>query len=163
DGSVVLPADVGFDLAFSGTMATGDQFVIRPTFLAAKNISSEITDPRAIAASQTVNTLPGDNRIALELADLKTKSKLLGGTTTFSQSYEQLVADVGTKTHSASINRAAQEALFNQAKEARENGSGVNLDEEAANLIRFQNAYQAAAQAVSISRSIFDTLIGAVR
>ncbi len=163
DGSVVLPADVGFDLAFSGTMATGDQFVIRPTFLAAKNISSEITDPRAIAASQTVNTLPGDNRIALELADLKTKSKLLGGTTTFSQSYEQLVADVGTKTHSASINRAAQEALFNQAKEARENGSGVNLDEEAANLIKFQNAYQAAAQAVSVSRSIFDTLIGAVR
>ena len=71
------------------------------------------------------------------------------------QSYEQLVASVGTKTHSASINRAAQEA--------RENVSGVNLDEEAANLIRFQNAYQAAAQAVSISRSIFDTLVGAVR
>jgi flagellar hook-associated protein 1 FlgK len=137
--------------------------VVRPTFLAAKNISSEITDPRAIAASEAVNTLPGDNRNALKLADLKTKSKLLGGTATFLQSYEQLVANVGTKTHSARINRSAQEALLNQAREARENVSGVNLDEEAANLIKFQNAYQAAAQAISISRSIFDTLIGAVQ
>ena len=161
DNSTVLPIDVGFDLALTGTLTAGDQFFIRPTFQVAKNITSQLTDPKAIAASQSASTLPGDNRIALELAGLRTATTLSGGSTSFSQAYEQLVGNVATATQSARVSRSAQEALYNQAREARENVSGVNLDEEAANLIKFQNAYQAAAQAVSISRTIFDTLLGA--
>jgi flagellar hook-associated protein 1 FlgK len=53
--------------------------------------------------------------------------------------------------------------LLSQATQARENLVGVNLDEEAANLIKFQNSYQAAAQAISVANSLFDTLIGVVR
>jgi len=53
--------------------------------------------------------------------------------------------------------------LLEQARTTRESLSGVNLDEEAANLIKFQNAYQAAAQAVSMANSLFETLIGVVR
>jgi flagellar hook-associated protein 1 FlgK len=53
--------------------------------------------------------------------------------------------------------------LLNQARQTRENLAGVNLDEEAANLIKFQNAYQAAAKAVTVANSLFDTLIGALR
>ncbi len=161
DNSTVLPIDVGFDLALTGTLTAGDQFFIRPTFQVAKNITSQLTDPKAIAASQSASTLPGDNRIALELAGLRTATTLSGGSTSFSQAYEQLVGNVATATQSARVSRSAQEALYNQAREARENVSGVNLDEEAANLIKFQNSYQAAAQAVAISRTIFDTLLGA--
>jgi flagellar hook-associated protein 1 FlgK len=73
------------------------------------------------------------------------------------------VADVGSQTHAASVSKSAQETLLKQATGAKENISGVNLDEEAANLIKFQNSYQAAAKAVSVANSLFDTLIGAFR
>ncbi|MGZ8200956.1 MAG: flagellar basal body rod C-terminal domain-containing protein, partial [Methylosarcina sp.] len=74
-----------------------------------------------------------------------------------------LVSKIGTLTQSASASLSAQGVLLNQAKQSRENLVGVNLDEEAANLIRFQNAYQAAAKAISVANSLFDTIIGAVR
>lgn len=163
DNTVIPAANVGFDVAFTGTMTAGDQFFIRPTYQAAQSITTLISDPNEIAASQTATTIPGDNRIALQLAALETQAPLLGGTTSLVASYGQLVADVGAKTHSANINRSAQEALLSQAQQSREAVSGVNLDEEAANLIKYQNSYQAAAQVVSVANSLFDTLIGAFR
>ena len=88
---------------------------------------------------------------------------MLGGKVTFNGAYGQLVAKVGSATHSAKISNSAQEALLNQAKQAQENLAGVNLDEEAANLIKFQQSYQAAAKVIAIASSLFDTLIGAIR
>jgi flagellar hook-associated protein 1 FlgK len=70
---------------------------------------------------------------------------------------------VGRKTQSAEANLTAQEGLLNQTIAAKDSVSGVNLDEEAADLVRFQQAYQAASQVVLTSRTIFDTLIGAFR
>ena len=126
-----------------------------------------ITDPVKIAAAGTTggsgSPIPGDNTVALSLANLEKQSVLLGGKVTLNGAYSQLVAKVGTLTHAAKISSSAQEVLFNQAKQARENLAGVNLDEEAANLIKFQQSYQAAAQAIAIASSLFDTLIGAVR
>ncbi len=57
----------------------------------------------------------------------------------------------------------SQTAIYNQAMAAQQSVSGVNLDEEAANLVRFQQAYQASAQVISTASSIFDALLGAVR
>ena len=151
----------GFTLSTSG-VSTTDSFLIRPTFDAAKKITALITDPAKIAAAVTTGA-PGDNTVALRLADLEKKSVLLGGKATFNDAYGQLVAKVGTLTNAAKISSSAQEVLLNQAKQNRENLAGVNLDEEAANLIKFQQSYQAAAQVVSVARSLFDTLIGAVR
>ena len=107
--------------------------------------------------------IPGDNSVALGLASLEKKSSLLGGKSSLSNAYGQLVSQVGTLTNSAKTNSSAQEALLNQAKQSRESLAGVNLDEEAANLLKFQQSYQAAAQVVSIASSLFDTLIGAMR
>lgn len=152
----------GFDVATNG-MVAGSSFFIRPTFNAAKNIDIAVTDPRKIAASATAATVPGDNEVALKLAGLETQSVLNSGTDTITDAYGQLISDVGSSTHSANVARSAQETLLNQAQAARENIAGVNLDEEAANLIKFQNSYQAAAQAVAVASSLFDTLIGAVR
>ncbi|GAB4290854.1 MAG: flagellar hook-associated protein FlgK [Thiohalomonadaceae bacterium] len=105
----------------------------------------------------------GDNGNALKLAAIDGLPILAGGTTTFQNAYGQMVSDVGARTHQASVDLGAQEALVNQAEMALESLSGVNLDEEAANMLRFQQAYQATAQLITVAQSLFDTLLNAVR
>jgi flagellar hook-associated protein 1 FlgK len=153
----------GFTLNLTSAPAGTSSFLIRPSFEAAGKLDLNISDPMEIAASGSALTIPGDNTKALELANLGTKSVLSGGHSSFSEAYGQLVGRIGTLTQSAAASRSAQEVLLNQARQTRENLVGVNLDEEAANLIRFQNAYQAAAKAISVANSLFDTIIGAVR
>lgn len=106
---------------------------------------------------------PGDNSNALALGELQGERLLDGGNATLEGSYNTLIAEVGTRTRQAEIGARAQESLLRQAQEQRESISGVNLDEEAANLLRYQQAYQAAAQVISVTSTIFDTLINAVR
>ena len=105
----------------------------------------------------------GDNRNARRLADLQVANLMMGGTATFANTYGALIADVGTKTHQAQNNADVQGHLLGQAETAKSAVSGVNLDEEAADLVRFQQAYQAAAQVISVANSLFDSLLGAVR
>ncbi|MGB4498719.1 MAG: flagellar hook-associated protein FlgK [Methylococcaceae bacterium] len=156
-----LPATVdGITINEISTPSGYASFTIRPTYQAAKNIDAVIVDPKEIAAGTT--TAEGDNTNALALANLETQGTLLDGRT-FSQSYQHMVAQVGASANAAAVSLSAQKALNNQAIEARANFAGVNLDEEAANLIKFQNAYQASSQVIAISRSLFDSLIVAVR
>lgn len=105
----------------------------------------------------------GDNRNANLLADLQTDLTMFGSTASFQDVYGQVVADVGRRTQSADANAIAQRGLLEQTVASKDSLSGVNLDEEAANLLRFQQAYQAASQVVLTSRTIFDTLLGAFR
>ena len=158
----------GVTLEIDSTPNVGDQFFIRPSYRAAANLTVNVTDPRKIAAASSlapdgVTALPGDNRNMLKLADLMNNSGMFGNSATFQEAYAQVVSKVGGLTHSADINAAAQAALLERATEDRENISGVNLDEEAANLIKFQQSYQAAAQSISTASSLFDSLIDAVR
>jgi flagellar hook-associated protein 1 FlgK len=161
-----LAPNIGFSVTFNpiGALTTNDSFEFSPVFDAAKNfkLNPAITTPGQIAAASNLN-LKGDNSNALKLAGMASTKFMLGGTQSLTVVYDQLVADVGSKTHTASVSRTAQDVLLNQATGARENIAGVNLDEEAANLIKFQNSYQAAARAVSVANSLFETLIGAVR
>ncbi len=111
----------------------------------------------------------GDNRNALLLSSLQTSNTMLGGTggagetATFQEAYGQLVSDVGSRTRQAEVNFESTEGLLERHKTALSAVNGVNLDEEAANLIKFQQAYQAAAQVISVANTLFDTLLGAVR
>ncbi|OUR82829.1 flagellar hook-associated protein FlgK [Cycloclasticus sp. 46_120_T64] len=105
----------------------------------------------------------GDNRNANLLADLQKALTLTGGTASFQDAYGGIVSDVGRKVQAAEANGLAQRGLLNQTIASKDSISGVNLDEEAANLIRFQQAYQAASQVILTSRAIFDTLLGAFR
>ena len=160
-------AGPGFSITTNAAVAANDSFLIRPTYEAAQNLKTLITDPSKIAAAGTTGgvglPITGDNTVALKLAELEKQTALMGGKTSLSGAYGQLVAQVGTLTHTAKISSAAQETLLNHAKQSRENLAGVNLDEEAANLVKFQQSYQAAAQVVSVANSLFDTLIGAIR
>jgi len=104
-----------------------------------------------------------DNKNALALAALQTKPTLLNGTSDYAQTYGQLVSRVGSRTHELDINRQAQKLLLDQAIESREEVSGVNLDEEAAEMIRYQNMYQANAQVIAAANQTFQVLMDAFR
>lgn len=184
DVSALPGIDITVDLSGGQTISVGDEFLARPTYSAAQKIGINIDDPRKIAAATNVEVdpvtkqpvldglgnpviingaMPSDNRNALQLAELRNKTSLSGGSASFGSSYSQIVSDVGALTQASEYSSSAQEALLNQAKESRESLAGVNLDEEAANLIKFQQAYQASAQSISVARSLFETLISAVR
>lgn len=105
----------------------------------------------------------GDNRNALLLSATANMKLMANGTASIIDSYSALVADVGSDTKQAELNALAQSRVLDQAVATRESISGVNLDEEAANLVRFQQAYQAAAQVITVANAMFDTLLNAVR
>ena len=137
-GQFALFGDLTFEM--SGVPAVGDQFLIE---------------------DNTGGT--ADNRSALALGGLQSSFLMLGGTATFQGTYSQLVSSVGSMTHFAEINYRSQEGLLQSHEDSLLSVSGVNLDEEAANLLKFQQAYQAAAQMINISETMFETLMGAVR
>ena len=83
------------------------------------------------------------------------------GAISINENYAQLIASVGGTSSQIQAGLAAQEVVFDNAQEAVLAKSGVNLDEEAANLIRFQQAYQAAAQVVNVTKTLFDSLLAA--
>ncbi|ARS49540.1 MAG: flagellar hook-associated protein FlgK [Pseudomonas sp.] len=107
-----------------------------------------------------------DNRNALNLVNLQNKSVIgvnPGAPTTtgssFSDAYGDLVERVGTLTSQARVDGQATSAILKQATDNRDSISGVNLDEEAAKLIQFEQYYQASAQIIQVARNLFDTLI----
>jgi flagellar hook-associated protein 1 FlgK len=126
----------GVNLAISGTPGDKDKFTVGP------NTSGV-----------------GDSRNMVLLAALQTKNILDGGKTTFQGSYAQTVAFVGNKTRETQINGAASQTLLDQTTAAQSSVSGVNLDEEAANLLRYQQAYQASGKVMQIASTLFDTLL----
>jgi flagellar hook-associated protein 1 FlgK len=111
-----------------------------------------------------------DNRNALKLADLQSKATIgvdpaAPGSTgvSFADGYGDLVERVGTLTAQARLDGEATTAILKQATDNRDSLSGVNLDEEAANLIKFEQYYNASAQIIQVARSLFDTLISSFR
>lgn len=110
----------------------------------------------------------GDNVNIANMASLQSKKIMYatgGGTPTESLlgGYSKMAVNVGSFVRSAEVNFESQQASYNFIFERRESISGVSLDEEAANLMRFQQAYQAAAQIMQASQTMFQTLLGVVR
>ncbi len=137
-GDTTITAN-GWQLVIRGTPAEGDVFQVR---------------------DNTGGV--GDNGGALTLGALAGQRTLAGGTATLSEGYAQVVADVGVKTQRSKLNADVQAQLLQQAQAQRDSVSGVNLDEEAANMLRFQQAYQAAAQVIATAGTMFDSLLAAV-
>lgn len=101
-----------------------------------------------------------DNRNALMLSNLQLDDLLEGGS--YQDIYGTLIERVGTKTSVSVINRDASQSVLTSTQDSIASLSGVNLDEEAAKLIQFQQAYQASAQLISTSQTLFDTLLNSV-
>jgi len=159
----VLSSPPGGTLAYNpATDSAGKQFTIAAAGNASFSISGVPADGDSFVIGNNTGA-NGDNRNALALSDLQTQNLLLNGTSTFQDTFGQMVADVGTRTRQAEISSLATGSLLNQAVEARESLSGVNLDEEAANLLKFQQAFQAAAQVISTADRLFQELLNAFR
>jgi len=105
-----------------------------------------------------------DNRNMLLMANLQTANTMVpgssgGATTSYQGAYSQLVSFVGNKAAEIKVTAAAQQNMLTQAQSAQQSLSGVNLDEEAANLLRYQQAYQAAGKMMQIATTLFNTLL----
>jgi flagellar hook-associated protein 1 FlgK len=129
----------GWTIQITGNPAVGDSFTVQPNTAGV-----------------------GDNRNGLQLAELQNSRTLVGGKATYEEAYGQMVTDVGSKTRQSEINLSAQEVMLEQSMASRDSVSGVNLDEEAADLIRFQQAYQASAQVIGAADAVFQALLDAV-
>ncbi|QSA98366.1 flagellar hook-associated protein FlgK [Methylococcus sp. EFPC2] len=166
---VITHEGVQFDVTGA---AVGDTFLVLPTRHAASDIALDpgLSDPSMVAAARNSTATPAtppphgpalsDNGNALALLDLQNAKLLLNGRASYQEAYNGIVGEIGTLAKTAEINVTAQKNLLDNARQRRESQAGVNLDEEAANLIQFQQAYQAAAQTVATARTTFDTLLG---
>ncbi|MEM6984164.1 MAG: flagellar hook-associated protein FlgK [Pseudomonadota bacterium] len=139
----------GFDFNIEGVPATGDTFNLEFN----EGGFDDNRNGQKLANLQNTD-LVRQNVVASASAD---------NHKTLNQAYAGLVTDVGVVTSQAMTNGAAFDALAQQSEAWYESLSGVNLDEEAANLLRFQQSYAASAQVLSAARSIFDTLLSAAR
>jgi flagellar hook-associated protein 1 FlgK len=105
----------------------------------------------------------GNNNNAVEMAKLSDTKLMNNGTGTLTSVFENTKLDIGSQTKSAEVRVGSATAIYQQASTRVQSESGVNLDEEAANLLRFQQSYQAAARIMTTAQTIFDTLLSSVR
>lgn len=163
----------GMVFSFTGSAAAGDRLILEPLSAQAGALRPVQTDPARLAAAaptttdaagNVVATGPGsgDNRNAQALAALSAQGVVDGGRTSLVGLHQRLVTDNGVKAQQAGLQRDARAAIRDQTLAARESLSGVNLDEEAADLIRFQQAYQASARVIQVADTLFQTLLQAV-
>lgn len=108
---------------------------------------------------QTNTAVQGDNRNMIALAALQNDRSIFQGRGTFGEIYANTVNNLGSVVVQASISRDAQQVLTDEAKATRDGVSAVSLDEEAANLLRFQQAYQASAQIIQAANKLFDSIL----
>ena len=132
----------GISVTIAGTPANGDSFTVMNSGASAGT---------------------SDNSNALLMANLQTQKVLSNGSNTLSSEFNQLVTQNATQESSASSNQSAYQTLNTQATTAQQSYSGVNLDEEAANLIKYQQAYQAAAKVMQVASTLFDTILNSLQ
>jgi len=124
------------------------------------SLSDEVlADVNNIAAALEANK-PGDNRIALAVSKLQHEKVLGGGTTTFEEQYLKSVGNIGLQTGKSKIDEEQSHGILAQAKSFKERLAGVSLDEEAANMVRYQNAYEASAKVIRASDEMFKAVLG---
>jgi flagellar hook-associated protein 1 FlgK len=126
----------GWSTQVSGVPSNGDTFTVRRN----TNATTDGTNILLMAALQTANTL-------------------VNGTASYQGTYGQLIGQVGSQTRELTVTSQAQTNLLDQITKSQQAVSGVNLDEEAANLLRYQQAYQAAGKAIQIANTMFETIL----
>lgn len=148
----------------SGKKITGINFFKEPLELkrAAEyiSLSNEVLEDANNIATAVEPDKPGDNRVAIAISKLQHEKILGEGTTTFEEQYHKSVGEVGLQTGKSKIDLEQSAGILAQAKSFKERLSGVSLDEEAANMVRYQNAYEASAKVIKASDEMFKAVLG---
>ncbi|SDK06066.1 flagellar hook-associated protein 1 FlgK [Ferrimonas sediminum] len=113
--------------------------------------------------SMNLDFAVGDNANAVEMGKIPNIKLLDGGKSTLIDTFQGVITEVGSQAAAAEVGMNSAQAVFAQAQNRVESESGVNLDEEAANLLRFQQAYQASARIMTVAQETFDTLFTSLR
>jgi len=146
-------------------LAEGSQFGVSPVY----NPSAYITinsaiqnDVQNVAAgflSPSGDVFAGDGRAAVEIAAIRNTSVMVGSMRTFDDFFADSVTNVGLKGEQAETNHLSQTAIMDDLRNMRESISGVNIDEELAEIMKFQHGYNAAAKFITVWDSLIDTII----
>ncbi|MTI12482.1 flagellar hook-associated protein FlgK [Sansalvadorimonas verongulae] len=173
-GTAPSPGDpaISFDgLQFSvngtETLDDGDIYLIQPVRRGADEIGVAVDNARSLAFAADPNS-PGDNKTLQAIVDLQNKGlvsdglvngSVVDGGVNLGEGYTRLVGRVAVMTSQVKTELDTSQSLYEQARDARDGYSGVNLDEEAMSLVRAEQAYAASAQVISVAQSTFDTLL----
>ncbi|MGY8765790.1 MAG: flagellar basal body rod C-terminal domain-containing protein, partial [Nitrospinaceae bacterium] len=159
----------GFAVSISGTPAIGDSYKLSASESAARNfsVSSEIlSNSNKISAGLNSSTDGGNARA---LTDLQSKLvfdnvtlKAGSGTFTFDEFYSSIVSTVGIQSYASRSTLSQKDGILLQLNTRRESISGVSIDEEMINMIKFQQAFNAAARLIGVAEEMMDNLINRV-
>jgi flagellar hook-associated protein 1 FlgK len=164
--------NAGFSLSIStGAVSTGDQFLLRPTYSGASSysVTATISDIATAAVGTSVQPdpvvtpAPGDNSNVLAMLAKQTSLVMNGGLSSYQDTLGGLISTVGNKSAELKATSAYAEQWQQSSSIAMENYSGINLEEEAANLLRYQQAYQASGTVLQMARQMFDSILGIMR
>lgn len=154
-----------FNRADAVTSLDGAQFAVSPVMSPADymEVNPAVTgDVRSVAAA-FANTIgdadPGDARAAVEIAAMRNTKVMIGTGRTFDDYFAESVTNVGLKGEQAQNQLASQNKIMDDLRSLRDSISGVNIDEELADIIKFQHGYNAAAKFVTVQEELLDTLI----
>lgn len=124
-----------------------------------KAIKTDVQTIAAGFADQDGTLNPGDNRTAVAIAAIRNTAVMVGDTRTFDDYFADTVTNIGLKGEQAARSLETQVAIMKELKEKRDAVSGVNVDEELADIIKFQHGYNAAAKFISTMNDMLDTVI----
>ena len=127
------------------------------------DLSDEVKNDLSNIVTALEPNSPGDNRIAVGISKLQHEKFMEGGTATIEEHFLKSIGRIGIEVGKARLDAEQADGILSQAKDLRERLSGVNLDEETANLIRFQQAYQASAKVMQTADDMFKTVLNIKR
>ena len=149
----------GIQVVLSGTVVAGDEFSVNSYTGTATSISTSLTNGSRVAASSTRTGVPGNNANAIALVALQTKSIVAIGNTTFGDAYRVAATSVGVAAQSADTRLDAQTILHEQLESFRAQSSGVSIDEELVDMLKYQRLFNAASRLIIITNEMLQTLL----
>ena len=151
----------GMKMTIDGPMTSNETFTAQADPQAATKLAVSFTDVSKIAAAQTAADLPGDNTNAQAIAGLVNQN-FVANTDPVSF-YSNIVSTAGADSQSATTYVSFETSMVNQLESQRQSTSGVNLDEEAVNMVQYQKSYEAAAKMISVASDLLETLMGIIQ
>jgi len=148
-----------------GALSNGSQFAVSPVFNPSayievnQAIKNDVMNVAAGYRDASNGAASGDGRAAVEIASIRNSNIMVGGNKTFDDYFADAVTNVGLKGEQAETNLISQNAIMDDLRQLRDSISGVNIDEELAEIMKFQHGYNAAAKFVTVWDNMLDTVI----
>lgn len=164
-----VPSDAQGNLVNDGSLGklTGIDFFKEPVSKdrAAEYIqlSDDVNEDLNNISTGLAPNAPGDNRIAIAVSKLQHEKVLGGGQNTFEETYLKAVGKIGLTTAKSKIDTEQSGGILAQAKSIKQRISGVSLDEETANLVKYQHSYDASARVIKAADDMFNAVLGMMR